>query len=131
MRLRVEIINTRQFINYNKALRLVEKGYAAFVGDDRRKIRYLEDYEQMLLRADMRNAERDLYPQQPLRWRSQPFAPAQPEQSHHATHDGVDLHELHHRGGTISGEWQSAHSGRKPMSGGPQSKTMQFRMKVR
>jgi len=100
MRLRVEIINTRQFINYNKALRLVEKGYAAFVGDDRLKIRYLEHYEQMLLRADMRNA--------------------QYEQS-------VDSE----RGGNISGEWQSAHSGRKPMSGGPQSKTMQFRMKVR
>jgi len=42
VRIQVEIINARQLINYNKALRLVEKGYAAFVGDDRRKNRYLE-----------------------------------------------------------------------------------------
>ncbi len=81
-------------------MRLVEIGYAAFLGDDRRKIRYLEDYKQMLLRADMRNARY--------------------EQS-----------VADERGGNISGEWQSSHSGRKPMSGGPQSKTMQFRMKVR
>jgi len=52
----VEVINTKQLINYNKALRFVERGYAAFVGDDRRKIRYLEDYEQMRLRADLQTA---------------------------------------------------------------------------
>ena len=100
MRIQIEIINTRQLINYNKALRLVQKGYAAFVGDDRRKIRYLEHYEEMRLRADMLNA--------------------QYEQS---------IHE--ERGGEISGEWQARNSGRKPMSGGPQSRTLQFRMTVK
>jgi hypothetical protein len=100
VRIRVENINTRQFMNYNKALRLVEKGYAAFVGDDRKKIRYLEHYELMLLRADMRNAQYEQF-------------------------------VAGERGGNISGEWQPAHSGRKPMSGGPQCKTMQFSMKVR
>jgi len=56
VRFQVEVVNTKQLINYNKALRFVERGYAAFVGDDRRKIRYLENYEQMRLRADIQNA---------------------------------------------------------------------------
>ena len=56
MRIQVEVVNTKQLINYNKALCFVKKGYAAFVCDDRRKIRYLEHYEQMRLRDDMRNA---------------------------------------------------------------------------
>jgi hypothetical protein len=56
VRIQVEVINTKQLINYNKALRFVARGDAAFVGDDRRKIRYLENYEQMRLRADIQNA---------------------------------------------------------------------------
>lgn len=56
MRIQVEVIDTKQLINYNKALRFVERGYAAFVDGDRRQIRYLEDYEQMRLRADIQNA---------------------------------------------------------------------------
>jgi hypothetical protein len=100
VRIRVEVINTQQLINYNKALRLVAKGYAAFVGDDRRQIRYLEHYEQMRLRDDMLNAQYD---------------------------QSID----DERGGNISGEWRPAHSGPKPMSGGPKSKTMQFKVRVR
>ena len=100
MRLQVQVINTQAFINYNKAVRLVDKGYAAFVGDDRRKIRYLEHYEQMRLRDDMRNARC--------------------EQSIDAA-----------RGGSISGEWRPTHSGKKPTSGGPQCKTLQYIMTVR
>ena len=82
-------------MNYNKALRLVEKGYAEFVGDDGRKIRYLEQYAQMRLRADMLNAQ----------------------------YEQTDELE---RDVKASGEWRARHSGRKPMPGGPQSKTLQF-----
>jgi len=71
VRIQVEVINTKQLMNYNKALRFVEKGYAAFVGGDRRKIRYLEDYEQMRLRADIQNAiYNDLIDERgPIEWR--------------------------------------------------------------
>jgi hypothetical protein len=35
------------------------------------------------------------------------------------------------RGGPISGEWRPRHSGKKPISGGPQYRTMQYIMTVR
>ncbi len=100
MRLQVQVINTQAFINYNKAVRLVDRGYAAFVGDDRSRIRYLEHYEQMRIRDDMRNARYD---------------------------QSIDAA----RGGPISGEWRPRHSGKKPTSGGPQCRTLQYIMTVR
>jgi len=100
VRIQVEVINTKQLINYNKALCFVKKVYAAFVCDDRRKIRYLEHYEQMRLRDDMRNARYE---------------------------QCID----NARGGPISGEWRATHSVKKPTSGGPQCRTMQYMMTVR
>ena len=115
--MRVQEVHTKTFLNYKKAQRLVKKGKAAWVNDDRRQVRYLEGYEQMLLGEDMQQAAAH------ARYEDMRQAVAD------ASYDRVINEE---RGGTVTGDWQPKHSlESRRRWGGPQCKTMQFHMTVR
>jgi len=93
---RSQNINTGEYKNLSHVESLVHRGEAAFIGDDRKQWRFLQDYEQKRLRWEILKAS---------------------EQA---------LFDCFTEGETKRRVWQTLNTGRNPMSDGPKMRVRQF-----